>query len=109
MITPGSTNIFKSYSSGFDNAFIAFLYATVPPAVADDKSNPCEFPATIAEPTYTFLFGWNPSNPPWNGTKNFLLSIIPSFNVIAAQFDEQLLNKNLSPTVVVTESGVGLK
>jgi len=37
------------------------------------------------------------------------LSIIPSFNAIAAPFDEQLLNKNLLPTVVVTESGVGLK
>ena len=36
-----------SNSSGFDTASIAFLYATVPAAVADERSKPCELPATI--------------------------------------------------------------
>ena len=76
-----------SYSSGFDIALIAFLIAIVPSAVADDKSNPCILPATMFVPVSTVLFGANPSNPPWNGTKNFLLSIRPSFSAIAAPLE----------------------
>ena len=97
-----------SNSSGLEIALIAFLYATVPAAVADDKSNPCEFPATIAEPLFTTLFGSYPSKPPWNGTKNFLAST-SEVNVIGEPFDSQVAKSKSSPTFSVFVSGSGCR
>jgi hypothetical protein len=85
-IRPGITNILISNSSGLDTALIAFLNATVPVAVLDEQSHPCVFPATIALPVLTTLFGLYPSKPLWNGTKNFLDDNVP-VNATAALAD----------------------
>ena len=62
------------------NKLNALLYATVPVDVGVAQLNPNVFAAVILAPEYFFKFGFAPSNPPWNGTMNFLVSFLIIFN-----------------------------
>ena len=68
--------MFISYASALLKIENALLYATVPPEVVVLQLNPNVFAAVILPPEYFFRFGFAPSNPPWNGTMNFLVSFL---------------------------------
>ena len=84
-----------SYSSGLLTALIDLLYALEPSFSAVDKSNPCMLAAVILVSNPTNLEGLNPSNPPWNGTINFLVErfIVDPPGVIVVSFVPAAFNE----------------